>query len=76
MEHVWQHTSKISNLNALPVPMLKQVSVFSILGYFFTLIFQVFFWRSLFRIFCDFGVPRGSKIGAFGVHFDDFFVIG
>ena len=26
MEHVWQHTSKISNLNALPVPMLRQVS--------------------------------------------------
>ena len=34
------------------------------------------FWRSLFRVFCDFGVPRASKIGALGVHFGNFFVIG
>ena len=75
MEHVWQHTSKISNLNALPVPMLKQVYTFSLLDSFFASIFQVFFWRSFFRTFCDFGVPRAPKIGAFGVHFEDFFVI-
>ena len=55
--------------------MLKQVSVLGILGYFFALIFKVFSWRSRFHIFCDFGVPRGSKIGAFGIQFDDFFVI-
>ena len=67
---------RFCNLNALPVPMLRQVSGLAIFGYFFELIFHVFFWRSLFRIFCDFGVPRASKIGAFGVHFDDFFVIG
>ena len=76
MEYARWHTSKICNLNALPVPMLKQVYTFSLLGSFFASIFQVFFWRSLFHTFCDFGVPRVSKIGAFGVHFELFFVIG
>ena len=35
-----------------------------------------FFRSHFFSFFCDFGVPRAPKIGAFGVHFDDFFVIG
>ena len=26
MEYAWWHTSKICNLNALPVPMLRQVA--------------------------------------------------
>ena len=56
--------------------MLRQVYTFSLLGSFFALIFQVSFRRSLFRVFCDFGVPRASQIGAFGVHFGNFFVIG
>ena len=38
--------------------------------------FQGVFLEVIFFIFCDFGVPRGSKTGAFVVHFDDFFVIG
>ena len=76
MDYAWWHASKICNINALPVPTLRQVSIFAILVYVFALIFKCFFWRSLFHIFCDFGVPRASKIGAFGVHFDDFFVIG
>ena len=49
---------------------------FRYFGYFFALIFRLFFWRSFFRIFCDFGGPGGSQIGAFLINFDDFFVIG
>ena len=46
-----------------------------ILGHFFRLIFQVVFQRSLFRIFNDFCVPRGSQIGAFLILFEHFLVI-
>ena len=34
------------------------------------------FWRHIFRTFYAFGVPRVSQIGAFWVHFENFFVIG
>ena len=39
------------------------------------LVFQLFFGRSLFCTFCDFGVLRGSKIRAFRVNFDNFSMI-
>ena len=39
------------------------------------LVFQVFFWRSLFGTFCDFGVLRGSKIDAFWVNLDHICVL-
>ena len=39
------------------------------------LVFQVFFWGSLVCTFCDFGVLRGSQIGAFWVNFEHFLVI-
>ena len=41
----------------------------------FFVFFYVFFTMVIFLTFFDFGVPRGSKIGGFGVHFGVFVVI-
>ena len=40
------------------------------------LVFQLFFWRSLFYTFRDFGILRVFKIDAFWVTFEDFLAIG
>jgi len=49
--------------------------VLTLFRHFFRVMFQLFFWRSLFRIFNDFWVPMRSKIGVFLTHVVHFLAI-